>query len=73
MIEFYEARVKKDVTGKNLGGMESVSACVMEEDVSKDSSAHAEFMTQNCVTNTGDANIASMVDNGGDASTSSLL
>ena len=73
MVEFYESRVKESVNVKNQGDLASSSLSAMEDEVSKDNSAHASFMTQNNVSNVVHADIASMVDNGVATSTSSIL
>ena len=72
MIKFYNTKVMENVNGRNQGNVASSSACAMEEEVSKDTSAHAEFMTQNEVSNVVDGSIASMMNNGVVASISSI-
>lgn len=61
MIKFYKTKVMENVNGRNQGDVASSSACAMEEDVSKDTSAHAEFMTQNDVSTVVDGSMASMM------------
>ena len=57
---------------KNMNADVLENESAMEEEVGTDSSAHADFMTQNIVSNTVDAAMAEMVSNVNAGSSSSL-
>ena len=72
MIEFYVNRLNEMEKTKNQDGGDLKNTCSFEDEVSNDPSAHADFMTQNNVSNVMDTSMASMVDNGVAASTSNV-
>ena len=63
MVEFYMDRITKMDEGMNKEGDVLKTDVVMDEEVGNDNSAHAEFITQNIVSNAVDAAMANMVNN----------
>ncbi|GJV21624.1 hypothetical protein Tco_1370644 [Tanacetum coccineum] len=63
MIEFYEASVGMNEQNINEKNKKIKVSKAMDDEVGKDLSAHAGFMTQNVVSNTVDASMENMVNN----------
>nr|GEU96631.1 hypothetical protein [Tanacetum cinerariifolium]GEV08250.1 hypothetical protein [Tanacetum cinerariifolium] len=63
MLEFYEANADLNVHNMNEKNKKMTSNDAMDDEVSEDLSAHANFMTQNVVSSVVDTSIADMVNN----------
>ena len=63
MLEFYTDRMTQNGKDKCKDGDVVSSMGNMEDEVGNDNSTHAEFMTQNIVSNAVDAAMADMLDN----------
>ena len=63
MVEFYKDRMSNYEKGKNIEGDVSKADISMEDEVANDSSADADFMTQNIVSNVVDAAMVNIIDN----------